>query len=390
MLNYDLVRAEYGFLGDCTHLGCCSVGVPPRRVQAACQGFYSHYMDLVYGKTSGYAPLRAAAREKAAQLLHCRPEEIAFSSSTTEGLCILAAGYPLGPRDNVVMCDLENPCAMLPWVNAAQNRGFELRIAKTEGGRIEPHQLLALADENTKIICLSAIQYGTGFFADLRAIGHACRQRGIVFAVDAIQAVGRMVIDVEAMGIDYLSSGGFKGLGAGFGISLIYCANHLAPRIKPAHAGNSGVQRSIYAPEVFDANPELALRDDARRLETGSHNTLGIVLLDASLSLILEFGPAEVEGHIRALEARLRRGLEGTHLELTGPVAADNQSGMLVLYYPESLYGEAQAIFEGENMVLTSHPGFIRLALHCFNTEAHVETTLRALRALSDRIPKAQ
>jgi len=384
MLNDKLVREEFGFLGDRIHLYCCAIGVPPVRVQNACKDFYSHYIELVYGKSDGYGPFRDKTREKAARLIGCKPGEIAFCGSTADGLCVLANGFPLGPGDNIVMCDLENTSGMYPWVNAAKNRGFELRIVKTYGGQIHPDELFARADENTKIICLSAVQYGTGFFADLKTIGRTCRARGIVFAVDSIQALGRMVIDVEDMYIDYLSNGGFKGLGAGFGVGLIYCSERIIGRITQAYAGACSVVDSVMAPDVFSADPQLLFHSGAARLETGSNNTIGIVLLDAALDVILDLGPAEIEAHVLALEDRLRRGVEGTKLQFSGAIEPGNRSGLVVAYYPEALYERIAAIFERENMILTHRPGYIRLAMHCYNTAEQVDRVAQAFREMSE------
>jgi len=362
------------------------VGVPPARVQNACKGFYDGYFDLVYGKSSGYGPVRAEVREKAARLLECKAHEIAFASSTTEGMCMLAAGYPLGAGDNVVVCDFEIPAAIYSWINASKNRGFEVRIVKTTGGRVEPRELFERVDENTKIVHLSAVQYGTGFYADLKAIGRECRARGIVFSVDAIQALGRRVIDVEEMCVDYLSSGGFKGLGAGFGIALVYCSDRIVRRITPAYAGECSVPERVTAPEVFMGEPVLEFHNDARRLEHGSHNTIGIVLLSAALDVLLELGVEEIERHVLALEDQLRRGIADTKLQFPGPEKPENRSGIVVAYYPKELYDRAKEIFNRERIILTHRPGYIRLAIHCYNTPEQIEAVIRAVREVSDLV----
>jgi len=382
----ELVKSEYGFLGDCIHLNCCSVGVPSMRVQDACRSYYDDFLTLVYGSSEGYGPHRECVREKVALLLGCEPEEIAFTGSTTEGLCVLAAGYPLGPGDNVVICDLENPIVVIAWTNAANNRGFDLRIVKTTNGQIHPHELFALCDAGTRLICLSAVQYGTGFLADIRAIGAECRARGVVFAVDAIQALGRIAIDVRDMNIDYLSCGGFKGLGASFGIGIIYCSNTIIRNINPAYAGACSVDGCLTAPQVFDAIPYLDFYNDARRLENGSHNSPGIVLLGASLDLIHDFGIINIWKHIQELEDLLRRELSVTQMEFTGPQSPENRSGIVVIYYPDRLYSQVKEILRRDRIILTLNPGYIRLAINCYNTKEQILTVSRAINEISELI----
>lgn len=386
MLNQELLHQEYGFLDDRIHLNACSIGLPPRRVQSACQNFFDGYLDLVYGNAPGYSACRAETRNKVAQLLGCEAHEIAFTSSTTEAICVLANGFPLSGKDNVVVCDLENPAGMLPWIGAAGNRGFSLRVAKTKDGRVCLEDLAELVDRNTRILCISAVQYGTGFLADLRTLGEFCHKRNIVFSVDAIQAIGRLNVDVKALGIDYLACGGFKGLAAGFGIGFIYCSDRIVQQMTPAYIGANGVVETPFAPETFTSNPTISLCADARRLETGSHNTLGIVLLNASLSVVLDLGIDAIQAHVFDLESRLRNGIADTSLQFPGPIRFENRSGIVVAYYPPKLYEKVQHILEKRKIIMTHRAGYMRLCFHCYNTPEQVDTIISAMREISDTI----
>jgi len=375
LLDYSIVNDEYGFLGDRLHFNCCSVGVPPISVQKVCANFYGEYMQLVYGElANGFEPLRSRARGKLARLINCAADEIAFTNSTAMGLSILASGFPLGPGDNIVIADLENAACMIPWANAGKNRGFELRVAKTARGEVQPDDLFRLADRNTKIIVLSAAQYGTGFFADLKELGAECRRRGIVFAIDAIQAIGRMKIDVTEMNIDYLTCGGFKALGAGFGIGFIFCAKHLVDRVTPSCAGANSVSELTYAPEVFGPKPPVLLHNDSRRLEAGSHNTLGIFLLDAAVELTLVLGIENIQQHILDLEKILRDKIDNPCLNMDVQRKPQNWSGIVTARYPKEKFSSVKDLLNKQKIILTANPGYIRLAIHCYNTEAQILT----------------
>ena len=126
--------------------------------------------------------------------------------------------------------------------------------------------------------------------------------------------------------------------------------------------------------------------DDARRLEHGSHNTIGIVLLGAALDVLLDLGVEEIERHVLALEDQLRRGIAGTKLQFVGPYKPANRSGNVVAYYPREIHEQVKEIFDRERIVLTLRPGYIRLAFHCYNTPQQVETVIRAFRDISELI----
>ncbi|MBQ2911549.1 MAG: hypothetical protein IJE55_04615, partial [Clostridia bacterium] len=75
MINADIRRREYGFLGDKIHFNCASVGLPPMSVQNACRDFYTkEYLDLPLGISHGYEGQRARTREKLARLINSSAE----------------------------------------------------------------------------------------------------------------------------------------------------------------------------------------------------------------------------------------------------------------------------------------------------------------------------
>ncbi len=389
MLNQALVAAEYGYLGEQIHMNCCSVGVAPARVRKATRDFFSgEYMDLVFNRLpEGFEYRRKQIRELLSKLFGGTEKDYAFVSSTAEGTSILATGYPLRPEDNVVITDLENLSGVNAWANARDNRGFTLRIVKTENGRFTPGDLLSGMDEHTRILFISAVQYGTGFLADLPAIGRLCREHGVILAVDAIQAVGRIPLNVDTIGIDYLTCGGFKALGAGFGAGFVYCNPNLLAKLRPAYAGASSSPVHISPPDVVPADYKLQRYSAARSLETGAQNIYGFTMLHHSAELLLELDPAEIFRHILTLERQLREALEPLCLQVQ-PLPEGSRSGIIAIRYPAFAYAEAQELFSRRLITLTLRSGYIRLALHCYNTPEQISTLAEAFRALDAFIRK--
>src|SRR5205807_9740861 len=79
--------------------------------------------------------------------------------------------------------------------------------------RVAVDAILAAADHpRTRMVTLSHVQFATGQRLDIAAVGRFCRERGILFNVDAIQSLGILPVDVAAMNIDYLSADGHKWL----------------------------------------------------------------------------------------------------------------------------------------------------------------------------------
>lgn len=380
MLNTELIAREYGYLGDLIHVNTCMVGMLPQRVQEASNRFAQDHNDvaLMNGRVSN-EDTRAATRQLLADLVGASPEEIAFTRSTTEGLAILAMGYPLGAGDNVVVSDLENPSNLYPWFNAAAQRGYEVRVIQTDGSRLPLEDIAKYVDSNTKIVSLSAVQAGTGYYFDIAGAAELCHSKGALLAVDGIQAIGRMNIKVEQLGIDFLSCGGYKGLLAGFGTGFLYCRRELIERIIPPYAGPTSATAYASPPAVTPDASIFQLAPTAARFEAGTHNAYGITCTRASVGLLLELGLEEIERHVLTLEQRLRDRLAGTPVQLLGADVPARRSGVVVAVYPQQHHDRVKELLEEHNIALSHRPGYIRMCLSFYNTADQVDTIAEVL-----------
>lgn len=382
-MNYGLIQQEYGFLGDKIHINACSVGVPPARTQKAAESFIEHYLPLVYDSNNcSFEWLRQKVREELADLINGHSDEIAFTKNTTEGTATLAWGYPLKSGDNVVVCDLENHSNLYPWLYAAEKKGYEVKVIKTDGRSINTEEYLEAIDSNTKIVAVSAVQAGCGARIDLAKLGKVCREKGIVLSVDAIQALGRLYIDVQDCCVDYLTCGGFKALGAGFGIGFVYCRKEIAERIDPLIVGDGGVIDDISAPEVYTSETEMEFYDGAERFEGGSSNAMGIWLLHHSLSLLSEIGKTNINDHVLRLEALLRNKISDCGLDVLPQ--CDLPSGVVVAWYPKEHFESADVILKKYNLHITHHAGYLRLSIAMHNSEEQMEMVAEAFKEIGN------
>src|SRR5437870_1958060 len=102
------------------------------------------------------------------RLLNADPLDIAFIKNTSEGIGIVAEGYPWRPGDNVVTAEDEYPANRYPWMNLAA-RGVEVRAVASRGGRLLLDDLRAAIDGRTRLVSLSFVEFATGFRNDLTA-----------------------------------------------------------------------------------------------------------------------------------------------------------------------------------------------------------------------------
>jgi selenocysteine lyase/cysteine desulfurase len=137
------------------------------------------------------------------------------------------------------------------------------------------------------------VQYASGFQLDLVRIGEFCRKNNILFCVDAIQSIGALQFDVQAIQADFVMADGHKWMLGPEGLALFYCREELLEKLTLHQFG-------WHMTDTFTDydNDDWKPIDTARRFECGSPNMLGIHALSASLSLLLEVGMENVQTRI--------------------------------------------------------------------------------------------
>ncbi len=385
MLNKELIDREYSFLGDVVFLNVSSVVMPPLRVQRAYENFMPDYIRN-YGDDIVPRAWKMVedTRKKAAQLINAAdPLEIAFVKNTCEGISILADGFPFQAGDNVVVADQEHQANLFPWINLHQRKGVELHIVKSRDGEIPIEDMIAAIDGNTRIVTVSAVQFSTGFYTDLKRLGEECKKRDVLFAVDGIQALGRLKLDVQEMAIDWLAAGTNKGLLGTLGAGLVYCRSTLTEKIIPPYASYQSVVSHVEPPAITTNFEILEWHSDARRFESGNLSYNCICAINKGMELILELGIENIEEHIRRLEKLLREKISDLELPVVQAKDSRNWGGMVCVYYPPNADEEAKKILEKYKIHCTMRGGYIRFGLNFYNTEEQMETVSAALHEIS-------
>src|SRR5262249_38618006 len=231
-------------------------------------------------------------RGLAGQLLNADPLDIAFVKNTSEGVGIVAEGFPWRPGDNVVTAAEEYPANLYPWLNLA-SRGVEVRMVPSRGNRIEIDDLRAALDARTRLVSLSFVEFSSGFRNDLDAVGSLCRERGVHFFVDAIQGLGVLPLDLQKTPIDFLAADGHKWLLGPQGAGVFYICRELVDFMHATSVGWSSVVNAFDFSKI-----DFRLKPHAGRWENGTLNFPGTLGLGASLRLLLDIG-------IPAVSARL-------------------------------------------------------------------------------------
>jgi selenocysteine lyase/cysteine desulfurase len=313
------------------------------------------------------------ARRRFAQLVGGDTEEIAFIKNTSEGLSIIAAGFPWKEGDNLVTSNVEFPSNIYPWMRL-QSRGVEVRMVASREGRVRKEDLFKACDGKTRMIALSSVEFSNGYRNDLSGIGEYCRRHGIFFCVDGIQSLGVLPMDVKAYGIDALAADGHKWLLAPEGIGGLYVSRDVLEMIEPVILGWHSVANR------FDFETyEFRLSPDARRYEPGSFNTVGIASLNASLELLLSIGIDRIRERVRRLTEAVIEGALKAGYEVLSPRNPEERSGIVTFRIPGADAVALSNELLARGFVCAPRSGGLRVSPHFYNTAEEVGRLFEAI-----------
>ncbi|MFQ5354892.1 MAG: cysteine desulfurase family protein [Mariprofundaceae bacterium] len=160
------------------------------------------------------------ARDCLAGFVGSDASSVVFTSGGTEANNLAIHGWLSRQEPGRILTSaIEHPSVLKPLQRFA-DAGWELVVVPPdENGVIEAGKLVEKLTENTRLVCLMAVNNETGAIQPVAEVGDICRERGIPLLVDAVQALGKTLVDLEAWGADFVSFsahkiGGPKGVGA--------------------------------------------------------------------------------------------------------------------------------------------------------------------------------
>ncbi|MBL8851678.1 MAG: aminotransferase class V-fold PLP-dependent enzyme [Planctomycetaceae bacterium] len=315
-----------------------------------------------------------AVRASSARLINASPDEIAFLKNTSEGLALVAEGLDLKAGDSVVAIGREFPANVYPWLQL-QSRGVDVRaVPPGDRGRVSADDIAAAIDGTTRLLSISFVQYASGFRSDLAALGGLCRERGVMFCVDAIQGLGVHPLDVAAMQIDFLAADGHKWLVSPEGAAIFYCRRELLERLRPVSVGWKSVANyGNFAQVDFRWAPTAA------RFECGSLNVAGIVALGASLELFEEVGIAEIERRVFDVTELLVQRLAAAGASVYSSRLAGEWSGIVSFEWPDGDSKRLKLQCLKRNVMISYRDGRLRASPHFYNNASDIDALLDAL-----------
>ncbi len=366
---------EFPVRGNLVYFNHAAVAPLPRRVAAAITAHIDNARDRGAADWRRWYAQIEKTRAKAATFVGARASEVAFLPSTSWGLSAVAQGYPWQEGDNVVGDDMEFPANVYPWMVLGR-RGVEFRAAKSREGRVTVDDLAARVDSRTRIVAVSWVAFHNGFVYPIEEIGAFCREKGILFVVDAIQGLGALPIDVSQVPVDVLVADAHKWLLGAEACALFYVSENARERVPPVNAGWWNVKS-----EGGFLDYELDFYLGSRRYEPGSLPTAQIEGLGAAIDLLEEMGSETILQRIRETVGTLADGLASRGWTIASPEPFG--SGILAAAPPDGNANRAAKELEKLGVIVAPREGAVRFSPHACNDLTEVERILEATQSLA-------
>jgi len=353
-------------------------------------GDYARIGNLALGK---WLARRETLRGQLAALIGARAELVAFATSATSALGGLALCLPWQPGDTVLVAEGEFPGNVSPWQNAAALFSLSVEFLPKLRSIDDDEFLTALETRlragRVRLVALSAVQFQTGIRAPLEAVVRLCHAAGAELAVDAIQALGVVPLNVTELDLDYLAGGAHKWLMALEGTGFLYakpaCSQRLVPRTAGWLSHEEGVRFLFEGPGML--RYDRPIKTELQFMEGTSANGVGYAALEAALEPILQLGVPAIQAHVSGYLDELEAGLLARGLVSLRPRDPARRSGILSFEPPSGSTAAGVVAALREHGVHASMPdGVVRMAPHFPNSRAEVPELLSALDAVLSKI----
>jgi len=367
MTFWQDIRRDFPITERCIYLDHAAGGPIPRPVLEEIQKFQKENAEGADFYWLDWMKRRDDARQTVADFIGASPEEIAFTTSTSHGMNLVAE--LLANEGKVSLNESEFPSSTVPWLWRKANVNW----VSTKGTE------LCSVPSDTKTIVTSFVQYGTGYKQDIEALGKAKGDRYLV--VNATQGFGVLPIDVKKWNADFICTNSYKWMMAGYGGGVLYIRKPLieeattTEKFRPQGAG----WRSMVGCDLMQ-NKNLEMKKAGERYEWGCPNFAAMFGFAAAIRYFNQIGMDKIERRVMELTDFLILQLNRRCLQIISSLEPECRSGIIV-FKVENPVLVWKKLLE-QNIYVSPRGGGIRVAPHFYNTEEEIEIFVQKLTGL--------
>ena len=379
---------------ELVYLDNASTTQKPYSVINSITDFYSNYNSnihrAVYQLAEEATTLYEQSREKIANFINVRPEEIVFTRNTTESINLIAHSWArtnLKKDDGIAISELEHHSNIVPWQILSQEIGTRLEyVGIDENGFLDLEYLIELiSSKKVKLVSLSHMSNVLGTIVPIERIIKIAHENDIPVLVDGAQSVPHMPVDVKNMDCDFLVFSAHKMLGP-TGVGVLYAKKEILEKMRPFMGGGDMIK------EVFKFHTNY--NEVPYKFEAGTPNIADVVGFGAAIDYLEKIGMENIRKHeIDLTEYALESILSINHLTVYGPRDPNYRGGVISFNIADIHPHDLATIMNDHGIAIRSGhhcaqvlmqrldvPATSRASFYIYNTKEEIDKFVNAIK----------
>ena len=223
------------------------------------------------------------------------PYEIIFTSGTTHGINLIAAGFSeiLNPNDEIIVSALEHHSNIVPWQMLCEKTGAILKvIPMTEAGTLEMERYHQILNKNTKLVFCNHVSNALGTVNPIKEIIDAAHKIGAVVLIDGAQSTPHIKPDLQALNVDFYVTSAHKLCGP-TGVGMLYGKQEWLEKLPPYQGGGEMIETVTFQKSTYAGLPH--------KFEAGTPNICGGIAFGVALDYMNSIGFETIAGYEQEL-----------------------------------------------------------------------------------------
>lgn len=353
--------------------------------------YYSHYNANIHRGVHSLSQEATDKYENARKIIQHhfnanKPEELIFTSGTTESINLVANGFAslLKKGDEIIVSALEHHSNIVPWQMLCEKTGAVLKvIPMTQEGELDINAYENLLSKNTKLVFVNHISNALGTINPIKKIIEEAHQVGAAVLVDGAQAAPHLKADVVDLDVDFYTVSAHKMCGP-TGVGILYGKKEWLNKLPPYKGGGEMIATVTFEKTTYANLPH--------KFEAGTPNICGGIAFGAAINYINSIGLSTIAAYenelldyaTKQLEAINGLKIYGTSKQKTS-VISFNLEGIHPYDIGSILDKHGIAVRTGHHctqpiMDFYKIPGTVRASFSFYNTKEEIDTFVEAVK----------